>query len=136
MVKNKMRKIWLFPTIALMLMSCNSGHTLNGHLQLVDSDIRGSNSNCYGTGGYSDIRSSMAVTVKDEKGNIIGTSNTGSGYRPNNEYSGISCIFDFEVTNIPKSDFYSVEIGRRGQVNYSFSKLEDNDWEVSLILGP
>ncbi|WP_052672457.1 PASTA domain-containing protein [Aliterella atlantica] len=110
-------------------------HQIKGSLTLVDSDISGSEDNCYGTGGYDDIQGGMSVTIQDGKGNILALGQTGNGTQPSSEYSSVLCVFEFQVDNIPKSDFYSIQVGRRGQLNYSYEEMKNKNWEVSLSLG-
>jgi len=114
-------------------------YTITGEFILLDSDIGGSISNCYGTGGYSDIRANMAVTVKDGTGNILATETTGIGRAPDtftykSKVLFVTCQFDFSI-NVPKADFYSISIGRRGELNYSLEEMKANGWKVSLSLG-
>ncbi|MCW6037142.1 hypothetical protein K4A83_12805 [Spirulina subsalsa FACHB-351] len=108
-----------------------SKYTIKGSITLIDSDIKGADDSCYGTGGYRDIQANMPVTIKDGQGNILATGKTGSGKKD----SRVVCVFDFEINDIPKVDFYSIEVGRRGQLNYSFQELEEKEWTVSLSLG-
>ncbi|MDB9496814.1 hypothetical protein PN441_07410 [Spirulina major CS-329] len=109
----------------------NSKYTITGSLTLLDSDIEGSDDYCYGSGGYGDIEANMPVTIRDGQGNILATGNTGAGSKK----SLVECVFDFEVTNIPKTEFYAIEVGRRGELNYSFDELNEQDWKVSLSIG-
>jgi hypothetical protein len=39
------------------------------------------------------------------------------------------------VNNIPKSDFYVISVGNRGDMNYSFDEMQKENWVVSLGLG-
>jgi hypothetical protein len=111
------------------------GYAIQGNLTLIDSDIRGNSRNCYGSGGYDDIQSNMPVTVYDAAGKIIAVGNTGSGHQPtDSEYASVQCVFEFKVDNIPKSDFYSIEVGRRGKLNYSFNEIQAKKWNVEFSL--
>lgn len=107
---------------------------ISGYLELVDSQIGGTDSNCYGTGGFEDIEGGMSVTIKDGKGTIIALGKTSYGKRPKGQYSSVRCIFYFQVNNVPKADFYSIEVGRRGQLNYSYEELKNKNWKVSFSL--
>lgn len=115
------------PSIPLV----NPKYTIKGSLTLVDSDIEGSDEYCYGGGGYSDIEANMSVTIRDGQGNILATGNTGSGQKE----SLVQCVFSFEIPDIPKSDFYAIEVGRRGELNYSFEELNAKEWTVGLSIG-
>jgi len=110
--------------------------SIKGDLTLVDSNIGGTPENCFGLGGYSDIEEAMPVTIKDGQGKILATGRTGSGTQPKDVgYSYVKCIFYFQVDSVPKSDFYTIEVGRRGGLNYSFEEIQNQNWKVSLSLG-
>jgi hypothetical protein len=110
-------------------------YAVKGKMTLVDSDLGGSDENCYGTGGYSDIQSGMSVTIKDGSGAIIATGDTGSGSKPkDSEYSEVQCVFSFSVENVPKADFYQIQVGRRGGLNFSFAEIQQQNWEIALSL--
>lgn len=109
-------------------------YSLKGTITLIDSDIEGVNY-CYGTGGYSDIKGGMAVTVMNEKGEILATGSVENGKRPPGQFSEVSCVLEFQLEEIPKSNFYSIEIGRRGKLNYSFEEIQKNNWELELSIG-
>jgi hypothetical protein len=110
-------------------------YDLDGNITLIDSDLGGYSDNCYGTGGYSDISSGMSITVIDDKGTIVATGQTGSGNHPeNNSYSSVTCIFKFDVRQIPKRNFYTFDLGRRRKLSYSFAELEEMNWKLSLSL--
>lgn len=109
--------------------------SVQGSFVLVDSDIGGTATDCYGSGGYSDVESGMPVTIRDGKGDILATGNTGTGSQPEGKYSQVQCVFEFKIDNVPKADFYAIEIGRRGQLNYSFDEMQKRNWTVSLSLG-
>lgn len=110
-------------------------YAIKGKMTLVDSDLGGSDENCYGTGGYGDIQSGMPVTIKDGSGAIIATGDVGIGSKPTgSKYSSVQCMFSFSVGNIPKADFYQVQVGRRGVLNYSFAEIQQKNWEIALSL--
>lgn len=113
-----------------------SVYSIRGSLNLIDSKIGGTLNKCYGTGGFDDIGPSMPVTVRDGKGNILATGTTGTGSQPqNSEYAAVECTFKFQVDNIPKSNFYSIEVNRRGELNFSFEEMQRKNWEVNFTLG-
>lgn len=107
-------------------------YQVKGSVTLIDSDISGSDDNCYGAGGYEDIQAGMSVTIRDGQSNILATGHTENGIQ---ESSSVTCVFKFQVVNVPKSDFYSVEVGHRGQLNYSYEEIKKKNWEVSLSIG-
>ena len=111
-------------------------YSIRGDLTLIDSDIaRGNGFSCYGTGGYSDISGNMQVTVRDGNGNILAVGHTEPGKRPVGKYSEVTCIFSFKIDKVPRSDFYSIQIGRRGELNYSFEEMQKLNWVVHFHLG-
>ena len=107
---------------------------ISGYLELVDSNIEEIGNSCYGTGGFKDIEGGMTVTIKDGQGKIISLGKTSYGKRPKGQYSSVRCIFYFQVNNVPRVDFYSIEVGRRGQLNYSYEELKNKNWKVSFSL--
>jgi len=109
-------------------------YSIKGSFSLIDSRIEGNTNNCYGTGGYSDIQGGMSITIKNGTGAIIGTGSTESGQRAKGGYASVHCIFEFTVDNLPRSDFYSISIGRRGESNFSFEELQKRNWTISLSL--
>lgn len=116
--------------------SDTSSFSLKGKFQLVDSKIGGTASNCYGTGGYDDVEAGMPVTIRDGNGSILATGKVGDGTQPSDsQYSSVTCVFEFQVDNVPKADFYAIEVGRRGQLNYSFAEMQEKNWSVQLSLG-
>ncbi|WP_040899340.1 PASTA domain-containing protein [Xenococcus sp. PCC 7305] len=111
-------------------------YSINGSIRLIDSKLGGYDDTCYGTGGYNDIDSGMSITVKDDRGTIIATGQTGSGSHPeSSSYSSMICVFKFDIIQVPKRNFYTIDFGRRGQLNYSFEKLEEIDWQITLSVG-
>lgn len=89
-------------------------------------DVDGST--CEGAGGYNDVNAGTPVTVKNGKGEILTTTylEVGRGGR-------YMCTFGitFEVTE--GQDRYVVNVGRRGELSFSFAELKSSG--VSLVLG-
>lgn len=88
--------------------------------------------NCYGKGGYKDISSGMTVKVQDGKQNILALGKTQVGY---SDGTAFGCSLEFEVNDVPKSDFYVITVGNRGGINYSFDEIKKRDWKVYVSLG-
>jgi len=125
-------------TVVVLLSSLVSGcgtktDTITGTFTLIDSGITRNYMGCIGTGGYRDIQAGLKVVVKSGSGRILGVSEL----KPDN-YSGTSrsvvCEFPFEVTDLPSSKFYSIEVGRRGSLEFSKKELEERDWKVGFKL--
>lgn len=116
-------------------------------------NTEGGATDCHGTGGYSDFRPGMNLTVKDGAGQVVGVgaaqSFTEADLRDSDtvttdpmELAGVDakllaasqCWLKFTVP-VKRSDFYQVEAGHRGGITYSFDDLEGQDWFVQLTLG-
>ncbi|MFM6221317.1 MAG: hypothetical protein ACKPDM_13270, partial [Dolichospermum sp.] len=75
----------------------------------------------------------IPVVIENESGTVIAVGETETGKQPE-EYSEVRCIFKFRVKNIPKSLFYTVEIGRRGSKTLSRQQLKDRGWDLRVRL--
>lgn len=121
-------------------------HTLTGYLNLAQQQgtgisnytiPSGSDTNCEGLGGYSDIRAGAQLVVKDEAGKVIGSGSLDQGHLDLDLFgAGAICGFPFTVTGLPKVEQYQLGMGNRGSITYSFADLETAKWEVKLTLGP
>lgn len=150
--------------LAIAASSSDDGLTLTGRFTLSDNDsLRGGPETCRGTGGYSDFGPGMNVTVRNGSGEIVASGNTanlvieeyfsddateeraegsdednGDDMSPEEladmmfEFLGCTVVFEVDV---PKEDFYAIEVGRRGELSYSRAELEERNWGVSLTLG-
>jgi len=118
-----------FGYLATLVFHTNT-YSILGTFTLYDTDLGGSSSNCYGTGGYSDITAGLAVTVRSGDGTVIATGNLGTGTG-----GSTYCDFLLAVGDVPKEDFYSIEVGHRGELTYSFDEMVRRDWTVALTLG-
>jgi hypothetical protein len=114
--------------VVAAVLLVGGGQTITGEFALFDSEL---GSDCQGSGGYSDIGPGASVTVRNEKGETIGTSNLGSG----EHISGFGCTYDFTVDGVPNAKFYRIEVSHRGEVEYSRAEIEAADWNVNLSLG-
>jgi hypothetical protein len=104
---------------------------LNGTFVLY-SATTGPRDDCRGERGYDDIRSGLTVTVRDGTSRVIATGSLGNGLR---SQTGGFCTFKFRISGIKQADFYSVEVGRRGQLTYSHSNMTANGWTITTELG-
>lgn len=121
------------PSPYAIAQNAQNGDTLTGHLELISSGMGINGDECYGRNGFNDIMGQIPVIIKNESGTVIAVGKTETGKRPK-EHSTLRCIFNFRVENIPKSLFYSVEIGRRGSETLSRQQLEDQGWDLRLRL--
>ncbi|MFM6777018.1 MAG: hypothetical protein ACKPKJ_08470 [Dolichospermum sp.] len=121
------------PSPYAIAQNAQNGDTLTGHLELISSGMGINGDECYGTNGFKDIIGQIPVIIKHESGTFIAVGETETGKRPE-EHSAVRCIFNFRVENIPKSLFYTVEIGRRGSETLSRQQLEDRGWDLRVRL--
>ncbi|MFM6604178.1 MAG: hypothetical protein ACKPH9_16115 [Dolichospermum sp.] len=121
------------PSPYAIAQNAQNGDTLTGHLELISSGMGINGDECYGRNGFKDIIGQIPVIIKNESGTVIAVGETETGKRPE-EHSAVRCIFNFRVENIPKSPFYSVEIGRRGSETLSRQQLEDRGWDLRVRL--
>ena len=119
-------------------------------LRLPDID----NPDCTSAEEYSDVRLGTTITVYDGNSDPVGTAEItsvewtdlreqldegvpGVGGAPpvpaSTTVSG-SCRLAFSVPDLPRSDFYAIEVGERGKLPYSATYLESRDWTVQLVL--
>lgn len=91
---------------------------------------------------YRDINPGTQVVVKSSLGEIVGVGKLEQGKLDGKEPDQItpvilkmSCHFPFEVKNLPRSNFYTVEIGNRDtRLTFPIRELEQKDWQVTLTL--
>lgn len=110
------------------------GATLKGTFTLVDTGVSRTSGGCSGTGGYSDVHAGMQVVIKNEKNEILALGNVGEDTY-NGPYPEVTCQFPIVVKDIPRAEFYQIEVGRRGSLQYSIEDLRKANWVVSFILG-
>lgn len=110
------------------------GATLTGSFTLIDTEISRTSEGCTGTGGYTDVREGLQVVVKNEKNEILALGQLG---RDNytGEYPQVACEFPFVIKDIPRADFYEIEVGKRGSLKYSVDDLRKAGWVVEFSLG-
>jgi hypothetical protein len=117
--------------LVITMLAGASSHKISGSFTLSSSDVEFSSSDCHGTGGHSDIRSGMGVTITDEAQEIVATTNL--AYDASGSSSS-GCAYTFAVL-VPDAKFYGVEIGHRGRVTYSREELVARAWIVATTLG-
>lgn len=82
---------------------------------------------CDGYSGYDDITSGAQVILSAD-GKTVGKGELGEA-----KYDDGYCVFPFEVTGVAGgSEFYSIEISDRGDMQYTQDELEEG---VTLSLG-
>jgi len=127
---------------ATVAPTATDSHTLSGTFTLTDGagSYRAGwteGDPCSGSGGYADIRAGTQVVVTDGTGNVLAKSELGSGSGLKGEIQDmvLSCKFNFDVSSVPKSDFYKVSVGHRGELTYSYAEMQQNAWTVGFTLG-
>jgi hypothetical protein len=109
-------------------------HTLSGTVTLVDSSFSGSDpgDSCIGENGYGDIRGGAQVVITDSAGETLSTGRLSAG-----EFDGLGCVFSFALEDVTRTAFYSLSVAgdNRGELQYSYDELADDDWSVQLSLG-
>jgi hypothetical protein len=110
-----------------------SGATLTGSFTLIDKGVSRTSEKCYGTGGYSDVEEGLQVVVRNEKNEILAIGQLGSD-NYTGQYPGVVCEFPFVIKDIPRANFYQIEVGRRGSLKYSIDDLRKAGWVVRFSL--
>jgi hypothetical protein len=132
------RYAWILVALALglgvlALVNRDDGtRDITGEFELNSSDYswldRGEP--CRGRGGYGDVNSGTQVTVRDGSGALLATSSLRGG-----RADGGSCVFEFTLSDVPRADYYTFEVGRRGELSYSREDLLVEGWHVGFTLG-
>lgn len=81
------------------------------------------------------MKSGQTVTVSDGSGKLLATGTTGIGKLPiQGEYTTVTCVIPITVADVPKADFYKIQVGHRGEMTYSYDDLEAQGWQLGLSL--
>jgi TonB family protein len=111
-------------------------YTISGSLELINLyGISGEGNNCFGRSGYQDIRGGTQIIIKDGSGKVLAIGKISNGRSPAWQYFQHICRFTFKISNISRTNFYSIKIGRRGEIFYSYQDLVRQNWNVNLTLG-
>jgi hypothetical protein len=137
----------LAAVFVLLLVACNPqllppARAIGGVLILDQADpVERGGGECRGTGGYADLRSGVAVTVRDAEGTLLGTSNLTARPAPTDAAGEVPlaerrrCTWSFEFSNLPDKPDYKISIGERGAVEYTRAELQEAGWTVQISLG-
>ncbi len=86
---------------------------------------------CFGVGAYSDIAAGAPVTLRDEKGTILGATSL-----PKGTLAGAGCNFAFTLTGVPDTaKFYAMTVSHQGEISKSHDDLAAASWQFDLTLG-
>lgn len=123
-------------------------HTINGVLTVYGKgsiydytiDRVGDSNNPYTDGeqcvasGYVSDLNYLSISVRDGENHLIGIGKMLSGtFRKINGL--MTCQIPFTIPNIPKSAFYSIKMGNRGVLDYSFDELVKDGWDIEMHIG-
>ena len=110
-------------------------HNVAGTFELIDTkadfpSIQVVGGSCKGTGGYSDLGPGTPVTLKDGEGKVLGATTLGNG-----SGSTRDCLFTFSFASVPEASFYSLEVGKRGELTYSLADMQSRSWAIGGTIG-
>ena len=115
-------------------------HVINGSVTVVVIYTEGVGAACSSPTGYEDIGAGTQVTVKNEAGTVIGSTQLQSGHEVS---AGLAdhpeydlCRYNFgPITAVPDASFYGIEVAKRGQVNYSAAQMRQSGWHADQRVG-
>jgi hypothetical protein len=107
-----------------------ASHRVEGKLNLDTGTGTSPGAPCVASEGFDDVHEGAQVTVRNENGTLIEGATLSSGVSAG---EGI-CTFSFELL-VPDAEFYSFELGDRGEVVHSFAEMEAMAWRVAMRLG-
>lgn len=88
---------------------------------------------CWGRGGYDDIREGVNVTVTDPEGKVVALGELAKGLPVIIDDRANSCLFRFEVEVPAGLKFYGIEVSHRGVIQFTQDELTGKG--VTLTLG-
>lgn len=113
-------------------------HTIKGTFYIVANRNTAYRSNCRGFSedGQGDIAVGASVTVRAANGHIVGVGSLDSCRFTDisSPGQGRSLTFGWRVSNVPDSDFYTIEVAHRGEVPFSRTQLARSHWQAHLSL--
>jgi hypothetical protein len=87
---------------------------------------------CQPQPGFDDIAAGAPVVVRNERGAAVATTTLSPG---SPEASKRGCVYKFTAQRLPVSATYTVTVGRRGGLPYSYEDLKKAHWHVAIGLG-
>jgi len=101
---------------------------------------RGVGAACSSPAGFVDIGVGTQVTVKNETGTVIGSTQLQSGHEVPAGIAGHPdydlCRYDFiPISGVPDASFYGIEVAKRGPVNYSAAQMRQSAWHADQRVG-
>lgn len=107
-------------------------HTVDIYVDLYDADAWSEDEvTCVGEGGYADIGPGLELEIRDETGELLGSTALQQGFvlEPGR------CSFHATVRGVPDAEVYIVTSEDRGGLRFSAGEMEANDWVVTMSLG-
>jgi len=119
---------------AAMASGSAESHTVTGSIELhsSSSSYLSEGESCSGVGGYSDMNEGAQVTLRNGKDESLAIGQLGSGVY---DSTSRACVFKYTLTNVPKEDFYRVQVSHRGELEYSYDDMQANGWDIQSTLG-
>lgn len=83
----------------------------------------------------------MSITVKDGSGHVIAVvdvppgANEDTGVETDSGESFVICKVSIPQFQVPDSDFYVFDLGRRGEITKSRQQMQEHDWQLILSIG-
>jgi hypothetical protein len=113
--------------------SVESGlHTIDIYVDLYDSDAWSEDDvTCVGEDGYEDIGPGLELEIRDETGEVLGSTALRQGF----VLETGRCSFHAIVRGVPDAEVYVVSSEERGELRFSAGEMEANDWVVTMSIG-
>jgi hypothetical protein len=107
-------------------------HTVDIYLDLYDPDAWSEEEvTCVGEDGYDDIGPGLAFELRDETGDLLGSTALQEGFvlEPGR------CSFHATIRAVPNAEVYVLTSENRGELRFSAGEMEANDWAITMSLG-
>jgi hypothetical protein len=82
--------------------------------------------------GYLDVVAGARVAATDGHGRTLAA---GTLSHPKSDPFHLGCVFGFTLKHLPVANSYTIAIGRRDGLTYSYDELAKTGWQVTLNLG-
>ena len=107
-------------------------HAVDIYLDLYDPDAWSEDEvTCVGEDGYDDIGPGLAFELRDEAGELLGSTALQEGFvlEPGR------CSFHAMIRRVPNAEVYILTSEDRGELRFSAGEMEANDWVITMSLG-
>ena len=133
-------------TLTLLFAGCrNQTHTVTGTLTLASNGTRPIDQLAmsgkvieacdYSDLGRenSDIYTGAQITLKNASGKLIAKGTLQGGTIVSLNGMG-GCEFVFVLQDVPKTEFYTVDLGTRKGISYSLKDMQEKNWHLKIWL--